>query len=156
LKFEKATSPPSFCLYRPLILHSTRFALTRSLRRVPSRSSTATATGTSPSRNSRVSSRKYTFTAGTFLLFLLIFTGKYKKIIRSLQHSLKDTKNLEKSLEEVVTCIFVIIGFIGLLAVFGVNVSSWILSFSVIFFSLGYVLLLSLPASLLPLPLFCP
>jgi len=59
---------------------------------------------------------------------------------RSLQHSLKDTKNLEKSLEEVVTCIFIVIGFIGLLTVFGVDVQASIISFSVVFFSLGFAL----------------
>lgn len=59
---------------------------------------------------------------------------------RALQHSLKDTKNLEKSLEEVVTSIVAVVAFMALLTVFGVDVQASILSFSVVFLSFGYVL----------------
>lgn len=59
---------------------------------------------------------------------------------RALQHSLKDTKNLEKSLEEVVTSIVAVIAFMALLTVFGVDVQASILSFSVVFLSLGFAL----------------
>lgn len=57
---------------------------------------------------------------------------------KSLQHSLKTTKNLEQSLGEIVTAICVVIGFLALLTVFGVDVQSTMLTFSGFFLGFGY------------------